>query len=84
MTTYLLLLKGILDIGYFRDTIIIEHIKERGDRMKIVLSVDNGRTLDFSDMGDKAYMVEAKDHRGDVLAKVRISKEDIKRLAKAS
>jgi len=52
--------------------------------MKIVLSVDNGRTLDFTDVGDKAYMVEAKDHKGDVLAKVRISKEDIKRLARAS
>ena len=52
--------------------------------MKIVLSVDNGRTLDFTDVGDKAYIVEAKDHRGDVLAKVRISKEDIRRLAKAS
>ncbi len=52
--------------------------------MKIVLSVDNGRTLDFTDVGDKAYMVEAKDHRGETLAKVRISKEDIRRLAKAS
>ena len=52
--------------------------------MKIVLSVDNGRTLDFTDVGDKAYIVEAKDHRGETLAKVRISKEDIRRLAKAS
>jgi len=73
-----------VDIGYIRGTIVIEQLKERGDRMKIVLSVDNGRTLDFTDVGDKAYMVEAKDHRGETLAKVRISKEDIRRLAKAS
>jgi hypothetical protein len=52
--------------------------------MKIVLSVDNGRTLDFTDVGDKAYMVEAKDRRGETLAKVRISKEDVRRLAKVS
>ena len=73
-----------VDIGYIRDTIVIEQLKERGDRVKIVLSVDNGRTLDFTDVGDKAYMVEAKNHRGETLAKVRISKEDIRRLAKAS
>ena len=62
----------------------MEQLKERGDRMKIVLSVDNGRTLDFTDVGDKAYMVEAKDRRGETLAKVRISKEDVRRLAKVS
>ena len=75
---------GSVDIGYIHDTINVEQLKERGDRVKIVLSVDNGRTLDFTDIGDKAYMVEAKDNKGDVLAKVRISKEDIKRLARAS
>ena len=52
--------------------------------MKITISTENGRTLDFTDVGDKAYIMETKDHKGETLSNVRISKEDIKRLAKAT
>jgi len=73
-----------IDIGYIRDRIVIGQLKERGDWMKIVISVDGRRTLDFTDVGDKAYIMETKDHKGETLSNVRISKEDIKRLAKAT
>jgi len=75
---------GRVDIGLIHDTIIIEQIKERGDRMKITISVDNGRTLDFTDVGETTYMMEVKDHKDVSLAKVRVSKADIRRIAKAS
>jgi hypothetical protein len=52
--------------------------------MKITILVDGRRTLDFTDLGDKTYVMETKDHKGETLSSVRISKEDIKRLAKAT
>ena len=73
-----------VDIGYIRDRIVIGQLKERGDRMKIVISVDGKRTLNFTDVGDKVYIMETKDHKGETLSNVRVSKEDIKRLARAS
>ena len=73
-----------VDIGYIRDTIVIEQLKKRGDLVRIVISIDGNRTLDFSDLGDKSYLVEVKDRLGDVLTKATISKADIRRLAKAS
>ena len=73
-----------IDIGYIRDTIVIGQLKERGDRMKIVVIANENQTLEFSDLGDTSYSVEIKDRIGNVLSKIVVSKEDIKRLAKAS
>ena len=74
----------LFDIGYIRDTIVIEQLKERGDRMKIVVIANERQTLEFSDLGDTSYSVEIKDRIGNVLSKIVVSKEDIRRLAKAS
>jgi len=52
--------------------------------MEFVIHVDGGRTLTFNDLGDKKFAVKATDNRGDVIADIKISKDDIKRLAKAS
>jgi len=73
-----------IDIGYIRDTIVIGQLKERGDRMKIVVIANERQTLEFSDLGDTSYSVEIKDRIGNILSKIVVSKEDIKRLAKAS
>ena len=52
--------------------------------MKITISTENGKTLDFTDIGETAYMMEVTDHKGVSLTKVKVSKADIRRLAKAS
>jgi len=52
--------------------------------VKTVLSANDGQTLEFSDLGGKSYSVEMKDRIGNVLSKITVSKEEIKRLAKAS
>jgi len=52
--------------------------------MKIVVSANERQTLEFSDLGDKSYSVEVCDRIGNVLSKITVAKEDIKRLAKAS
>ena len=52
--------------------------------MKITISTENGKTLDFTDIGETTYMMEVKDHKGVSLTKVRVSKADIRRLSKAS
>jgi hypothetical protein len=54
--------------------------------LTVTISINENRTLSFSDSLDgKWFQVEAKDHRGNVLASgIRVSKEDIKRLAKSS
>jgi len=52
--------------------------------MKIVVIANEKQTLEFSDLGDTSYSVEIKDRIGNVLSKIVVSKEDIKRLAKAS
>ena len=55
--------------------------------MKVVIDINESRTVEFNDTGmqDNFYTVSAKDHRGEVLVNgIRISKADIKRLAKSS
>ena len=55
--------------------------------MKVVIDINEGRTVEFKDTGmhDNFYTVSAVDHRGEVLVNgIRISKTDIKRLAKSS
>ena len=55
--------------------------------MKVVIDINEGRTVEFKDTGMNYnfYTVSAVDHRGEVLVNgIRISKADIKRLAKSS
>ena len=55
--------------------------------MKVVIDINEGRTVEFKDTGmhDNFYTVSAVDHRGEGLVNgIRISKADIKRLAKSS
>ena len=52
--------------------------------MKIVIPVDSNWTLEITDLEEESYLLEIKDHIDNVLTKATISKEDIKRLAKAS
>ena len=61
-------------------------INSEVNALTVTISINENRTLSFSDSLDgKWFQVEAKDHRGNVLASgIRVSKEDIKRLAKSS
>jgi len=54
--------------------------------LKVTLDINENRTLEFVDSLDgKWFRVEAKDYQGNVIATdIRVSKEDIKRLARAN
>ena len=54
--------------------------------LKVTLDINENSTLEFVDSLDgKWFRVEAKDYQGNVIATdIRVSKEDIKRLARAN
>lgn len=62
----------------------LAQIKAEGDTMEITLNVGSGHTVKFSDKPVEEYMVSIHKPNGERVVAVNISKDDLRRVVKAS